>query len=94
MIAALEAARFVYPVAFYPEHAWDLGPVLSIDAFDVPDALVFEVSERLNDLLDPIEAEPVWLACAFDEASSLQKRGELPDETVWYLPRRTHAQTR
>lgn len=94
MIAALEAARFAYPVAFYPEHAWDLGPVVSIDAFDVPEALVLPVSEQLNDVLDPIDTEPMWLACAFDAEESPEKRAELPGETVWYLPRRTHAQTR
>jgi hypothetical protein len=94
MITALEAARFPYPVAFYPEIAWDLGPVLSIDAFDVPQALVLDVSDQLNDVLEPIGTEPMWLACAFGEAESEPQRSELPAETVWYLPRRTHAQMR
>lgn len=94
MLAALEAAAFDFPVAIYPEHAWDLGPVLSVDAFDVPETRVLDVAEQLNDLLDPIEAEPMWLACAFDADSSAAKRAALPAETVWYLPHRTHVRTR
>jgi hypothetical protein len=94
MLAALDAAHFPYPVAFRPQVVWDLGAVLSIDAFDVPEARVLEVSDRLNDVLEPLGVEPHWLACAFDERESGRQRTELPPETVWYRPRRSRARTR
>lgn len=94
ILDALHGDGFPYPVAIYPDRDFDIGPFLSVDAFDVPDADLVPVCDRISELLAPIKTEPEMLTGAFYEGDSALQRERLPDETVWYLPRRTHAQTR
>jgi len=84
--------EFPYPVAIFPDRDFDLGPILSVQAFDVPDGAVLDVSERICDLLWPVETQPMILTGALHDFESEAHRQELPEDTVWYHPRRTHAQ--
>lgn len=84
--------NFPYPVAIFPDRDWDLGPILSVQAFDVPEGVALDVSERINDLLWPIETQPLMLPGAIHDFESEAHRQALPEYTVWYHPRRTHAQ--
>lgn len=100
ILESLRGDDFPYPVAIYPDRDFDLGAILSAHALNVPLAQVVDVCDHLSDLLWPVElmwpidVEPTVLASACDLEESTAKRSALPEETVWYLPRRTHAQTR
>ena len=89
----LEEDRFPHPVAIFPDHDPDLGPITSVDAFDVPAEAILDVSERITELLWPVEMQPMILAGAVYDFDSANQRAGLPEDTVWYQPRRTHAQT-
>ena len=88
----LEEDHFPYPVAIFPDHDLDLGPITSVNAFDVPAEALLDVSERITELLWPVEIQPMILAGAIYDFDSARQRAELPEDTVWYEPRRTHAQ--
>jgi len=85
--------NFPYPVAIFPDHDFDLGPILSVVAFDVPESVYLDVSEHIVELLWPVETQPMWLGGAIHDFESAEQRARLPEDTVWYEPRRTHAQT-
>lgn len=94
ILDVLTRDAFPYPVAIFRDHDFDLGPIQSVDAFDVPSGLLLAVQERLGELVFPLERTPVLLAGAVHDAESAVRRQRLPEETVWYEPRRTHAQAR
>ena len=83
---------FPYPVAIFRDQDCDLGPILSVDAFDLPASVILGVLEHLCELLGPVETIPMLLAGAVYDFESADKRESLPEDTVWYEPRRTHAQ--
>ncbi|HZN40671.1 MAG TPA: hypothetical protein VFD82_17840 [Planctomycetota bacterium] len=89
----LEEDDFPYPVAIFPDHDCDLGPITSVNAFDVPAEALLGVSERITELLWPVEMQPMILAGANYDFDSANQRAELPEDTVWYQPRQTHAQS-
>ena len=89
----LPADVFSFPVAFFPDHECDLGPITSVNAFEVPPEAILDVSERITELLWPVEIQPMILAGAYYDFDSANQRARLPEGTVWYEPRRTHAQT-
>jgi hypothetical protein len=89
----LVANDFPYPVAIFPDQDFDLGPILSVLAFDVPESVFLDVSQDITDLLWPVETQPMLLASAIHDFESARQRAKLPEDTVWYEPRRTHAQT-
>jgi hypothetical protein len=62
-------------------------------AFDVPESVYLDVSEHIVELLWPVETQPMWLGGAIHDFESAEQRARLPEDTVWYEPRRTHAQT-
>ncbi len=94
ILDVLTGDAFPYPVAIFRDHDFDLGPILSVDAFDVPAGCLLAVQERLGDLVFPVETTPILLAGAVYDFESAKQRARLPEDTVWYEPRRAHAQTR
>ena len=82
---------FPYPVAIFLDQDCDLGPILSVLAFDVPESVFLDVSQHINDILWPVETQPLMLPGAIHDFSSAKHRANLPEDTVWYQPRRTHA---
>lgn len=92
ILESLRTDGFPYPVAIYADQDFDLGPILSADALDVPATQVLEVSDHLSDLLWPVElmwpidVEPTLLTAALDLEESTEKRAALPAATVWYQP--------
>jgi hypothetical protein len=83
---------FPYPVAIFGDQDFELGLILSVEAFDVPTEVILGVHEQLCDLLAPIETQPMMLPGAVHDFESAANRQSLPQDTVWYDPRRTHAQ--
>ena len=90
----LEGDRFPYPVAIFTDHDPDLGPITSVNAFDVPAEVFLDVTERITELLWPVEMHPMILCGGVYDFDSANQRAGLPEDTVWYQPRRTHAQSR
>ena len=88
----LAGDHFPYPVAIFPDHDFDLGPIQSVVAFDVPAEVILDVSQRVTELVWPVETQPMILASAMYDFVSAEQRESLPEDTVWYLPRRTHAE--
>ena len=93
ILAVLTAENFPYPVAIFPDQDFDLGPILSVLAFDVPEGVFLDVSQHINDILWPVETQPLTLPGAIHDFSSAKHRASLPEDTVWYEPRCTPAQT-
>jgi hypothetical protein len=89
----LGANDFAYPVAIFPDHDFDLGPILSVLAFDVPESAFLDVGKAIVDLLWPVETQPMWLGGAIHDFESAEQRAKLPEDTVWHEPKRTHAKT-
>jgi hypothetical protein len=85
---------FPYPVAIHEDHDFDMGPILAVDAFDLPDDATSPMHERLGEVLGPLETTPVLLPGFARDHESTVRRAALPAATVWYEPRRTHAQSR
>ena len=88
----LSGDRFPYPVAIFPDHDFELGPIRSVEAFDVPSSAFLDASEHLCELLWPLEQKPMILTGVVYDFASATQRDCLPADTVWYHPRRTHAQ--
>ena len=93
ILEVLTADNFPYPVAIFSDRDFDLGPILSVLAFDVPEGVFLDVTQDITDLLWPVETQPMLLASAIHDFESGRQRAKLPEDTVWYQPRRTHAQT-
>ena len=94
ILALLVGDDFPYPVAIYEDQDLDLGPILAVDAFDLPVDATSLVHERLGEVLGAIETTPVLLPGFSRDHESTVRRVALPLDTVWYEPRRTHAQSR
>lgn len=94
ILELLQASDFPFPVAIFPDRDWDLGPILSVQAFDVPDGAMLDVSQQICDLLWPVETQPMILTGALYDFASEAHRQALPADTAWYEPRRTPAATR
>ena len=94
ILEVLTADNFPYPVAIFPDQDFDLGPILSVLAFDVPEGVFLDVTQEIADLLWPVETQPMLLASAIHDFESATQRANLPENTVWYQPRPTHAQSR
>ena len=62
---------FPYPVAIHEDHDFDMGPILAVDAFDLPDDAKHQV---LLSLCCPSENEAKVIA-AGNSSYSLVKRG-------------------
>ena len=95
LVALLVQADFEYPVAFYPGSDPELGQVLEVDAFDVPDTVGNGITQRLGRILWPAAFEPeTVLPGVYHVCESAAHRSSLPGGTVWYLPRRERARLR
>lgn len=92
LLQLLDEARFEFPVAFYHEDDPELGAVIEADAFDVPSQGGIAISQRLGAILWPAGNTPmIVLPGIIDDCDSEQRRAELPDDTVWYLPAKTRS---
>jgi len=92
ILDCLTRETFPYPVAIFRDQDFDLGPILLVEAFDVPTDVILGVHEQLCEMLASIETEPQMLPGAVHDFASDAQRDSLPADTVWYHPRRTHAQ--
>ena len=52
IIDLLAEDDFPFPVAIFPDHDCDLGPITSVNAFDVPAEAILDVSERITDFVN------------------------------------------
>jgi len=94
LVQLLEAAAFEYPVAVYRDVDWEIGPVLEVDAFDVPESVAVAVSQRLGTITWPAAfAAMTSLSGIIHDFESAERRAELPPDTVWYLPVKAAART-
>jgi len=93
LIALLEGVGFEFPVAIYPGRDPELGEVIEVDAFDVPERVSTEVGLRLGQVLWPVSFEPdTVLPGVMHDFESAARRSELPPTTIWYIPNpRSHS---
>ena len=84
--ARLIAERFPFRVAVFPNNLPDLGDVLEVHAFDVPEDQLLEVSQQLNGLLAAMRLTPMAIGMAFFDGESAQAETKVPSDAVWLRP--------
>ena len=77
----------------FPNDLPELGPVLEVHAFDVPDAQQLRVQRDLNGLLVSLRLEPMAIGMAFDEGESEVAAAGVPADATWITPRSRPART-
>jgi len=82
----LVADRFPFRIAMFPNNLPDLGDVLEVHAFDVPEDRLLEVSQRLNGLLAAMRLTPMAIGMAFYVAESPQAESKVPSGALWLRP--------
>lgn len=82
----LAAEQFPFRVAMFPNTLPDLGDVLEVHAFDVPEDRLLEVSQQLNGLLAAMRLTPMAIGMAFFEGESAQAESKVPSNAVWLRP--------
>ncbi len=82
----LAAERFPFRVAVFPNNLPDLGDVLEVHAFDVPEDQLLEVSQQLNGMLAAMRLEPMAIGMVFFEGESAQAESKVPADAVWLRP--------
>lgn len=91
IVAILEGHAFGFPVAIYPGTDVDLGPVVEVDAFDVPAGAAVAVARELAGILWQVrersDAGSELLPGVVYDFESADRRPRLPAATVWYRPR-------
>jgi hypothetical protein len=91
ILEILDLGEFGFPVAIHRGVDFELGPVVDVDAFDVPAGEAVAVAQRLADLLWPVQAQAVpgaeLLPGVVHDFESADRRAALPPDTVWYTPR-------
>jgi hypothetical protein len=90
---ALRQDGFPFRVAIYPGHVPELGEVVEVNAFDVPEAGVLDVSRRLNRLLCTLRTQPMAVGTAFLDAESDRCAANVPDGAIWLAPDGTASRT-
>jgi len=83
---ALKQDGFPFRVAIYPGYVAELGDVVEVNAFDVPEAAVLDVSRRLNQLLCALRMQPLAVGTAFLDSESERWAANVPDDAIWCEP--------
>lgn len=86
VLEALARAAFPFWVAVHDGHDPELGPVLEVQAFDVPEERSVNVSLDLTKIVRRCALTGTALAGAFDVVESSDRRAYLPRDTAWYRP--------
>lgn len=84
--AALTSAGFPFRVAMFPNRLPELGDVVEVHAFDVPEAKLLEVSREMNTLLAALRLCPMAVGMALCEAESVPAASRVPADAVWAIP--------
>jgi hypothetical protein len=78
-------------VAIHRGTDFEMGPVVDVDAFDVPVGDAIAVAQELADLLWPLQEQSgpgtELLPGVVHDFESADHRDGLPPDTVWYTPR-------
>jgi hypothetical protein len=90
---ALMQDGFPFRVAIYPAHVPELGDVVEVNAFDVPEAGVLSVSRRLNQLLCALRMQPLAVGTTFLDTESERCAANVPDDAIWFAPDGTASRT-
>jgi hypothetical protein len=85
--SALVEAAFPYRVAVFPNHLPELGDLVEVHAFDVPEASLLEVSQDLNARLAALRMHPIAIGMAFHQSESKITAERVSAEAVWVSPR-------
>ncbi len=78
--------RFPYRVALFPGHTQELGSVVEVFAFNVPEAEAAKASSRLNNLLASLRLSPMPIGSVFGLQESMDAEGRVPPEAHWFQP--------
>jgi hypothetical protein len=70
----------------FPNNLPDLGDVLEVHAFDIPEDRLLEVSQQLNGMLAAMRLTPMAIGMAFFEGESAQAESKVPSNAVWLRP--------
>ena len=81
---ALESAGFSYSVAIHPGSDPDLGPVLDVHAFDVPEDDAVRISLALTQIVRDCQLAGVPVVGCYDTVESDEQRARLPIGTRWF----------
>lgn len=83
----LASAGFAYRVALFPNQLPDLGDVVDVHAFDVPESKLLDASRELNVRLSALRLNPMAVGMAFHEAESVRAASRVPAGAVWVIPK-------
>lgn len=83
---ALASTGFAYRVAVFPNHLPDLGEVVDVHAFYVPESKLLDTSRQLNVLLSELRLRPMAIGMAFGVGESEGAATRVPSDAVWLLP--------
>lgn len=82
--ALLTLDRFPFRVAMFPAHVQELGAVIEVQAFDVPEADIVSVSRRLNRLLASARLVPMAIGTTYLASESAERAKMLPSAATWW----------
>lgn len=84
--ALLTLDRFPFRVAMFPSQVQELGAVVEVQAFDVPEVDILTVSRRLNRLLASARLVPMAIGTTFLASESAERARMLPAVATWWSP--------
>jgi len=86
ILALLTLDRFPFRVAIYPGFVPELGEVLEVHAFDLPEAGALDVSRRLNRLLSSQHSKPLAVGTVFLDHETGHCAARVPGDAIWFAP--------
>lgn len=78
--------RFPYRVALFPAYVPELGDVVEVHAFGVPEDALLQVSRRLNHLLASLRLDPMPIGTAFHRKETPSAMARVPVQARWFDP--------